>query len=102
MPVSDAKKASNAKWDAANMAYQTVKVNKTLLEEFKELCAANGDKVNTVLREAMEEYVKKGRGQSGNMILDLRAKGWSDTEITNYILWIETGEEQYKPNEVKE
>ena len=34
--VSDAKKASNAKWDSQNMAYQTVKVNKNLLKEFKE------------------------------------------------------------------
>lgn len=30
------------------------------------------------------------------MILDLRAKGWTDEEIINHILYIETGEEQYK------
>ena len=57
MTVSDAKKASNAKWDAENMAYQTVKVSKKLLEDFKAACAANGDKVNTVLRLAMQDYV---------------------------------------------
>ena len=57
MAVSDAKRASNAKWDAANMAYQTVKVNKALLEAFRAAVAANGDKVNTVLREAMEAYI---------------------------------------------
>lgn len=30
------------------------------------------------------------------LILDLRAAGWSDTEIVNHILYIETGEEKYK------
>lgn len=56
MPVSDAKKASNAAWDAANMAYQTVKVRREILDAFRAACAARGDKVNTVLREAMEAY----------------------------------------------
>lgn len=48
------------------MAYQTVKVNKNLLKEFKEACARRGDRVNTVLREAMEDYIKRdneGRGE---------------------------------------
>jgi uncharacterized protein (DUF4415 family) len=58
MPVSAAKRASNNKWDKENMAYQTVKVSKALLQEFKETVAANGDKVNTVLREAMEQYIE--------------------------------------------
>ena len=57
MPISEAKKASNAKWDADNMAYQTVKVRRGLLDDFKAACAAHGDKVNTVLREAMEGYL---------------------------------------------
>ena len=57
MATSEAKKASNAKWDAKNMAYQTVKVPKTLLAEFKAACASRGDRVNTILREAMENYV---------------------------------------------
>lgn len=35
--------------------------------------------------------------ESSRLILGLRAKGWSDTEITDFILWIETGEKQYKP-----
>lgn len=56
--VTEAKKASNARWDADNMAYQTVKVRRELLEEFKATCAERGDKVNTVLREAMERYIE--------------------------------------------
>lgn len=53
---SDAKRAANGRWDAANMAYQTVKVRRELLEDFRAACAARGDKVNTVLRRAMEAY----------------------------------------------
>ena len=61
MAVSEAKKASNAKWDSENMAYQTVKVRRQLLEEFRAACAARGDKVNTVLREAMEDYINRSQ-----------------------------------------
>ena len=57
MAVSKAQRAAADKWDAANMAYQSVKVPKTLLEQFKAACAARGNRVNTVLREAMESYV---------------------------------------------
>jgi uncharacterized protein (DUF4415 family) len=59
MSVSEAKRASNDRWDRETMAYQTVKVNKALLQEFREAVAANGDKVNTVLREAMERYIEE-------------------------------------------
>ena len=58
MVVSESKRQSNDRWDAANMAYQTVKVRRELLEEFRQTVADNGDKVNTVLREAMEEYIR--------------------------------------------
>ena len=59
MPVSEAKRASNVRWDKENMAYQTVKVSKALLQEFRETVAEQGDKVNTVLREAMENYIEE-------------------------------------------
>lgn len=35
--------------------------------------------------------------ESSRLILGLRSKGWNDTEIMNFILWIGTGEEQYSP-----
>lgn len=35
--------------------------------------------------------------ESSRLILGLRSKGWSDTEIADFILWIETGDEQYRP-----
>ncbi len=31
------------------------------------------------------------------LVLGLRAAGWSDKKINDFILYIETGEEQYKP-----
>ena len=40
--------------------------------------------------------------ESSRMILGLRSRGWSDKEITDFILWIETGEEQYKPEKKKD
>lgn len=51
--------SAQEKYDAANMAYQTIKIRRDLLEQFKSICKARGDKVNTILREAIEAYVKK-------------------------------------------
>ena len=36
-------------------------------------------------------------GERERLILGLRAKGWTDTEIADFLLWIESGDEQYKP-----
>lgn len=54
-------------------------------------------------RKTMTRQTGKGEDmESMNMkevtrlILDLRAAGWSDTEIINHILYIETGEGKYK------
>lgn len=32
------------------------------------------------------------------VILGLRAAGWDKKDINDFILWIETGDEKYKPN----
>ena len=56
---TEARKQSRKKWDEKNMAYQTVKVNKKLLEEFRKAVADRGDRVNTVLRQAMIDYIEK-------------------------------------------
>lgn len=39
--------------------------------------------------------------ESSRLILGLRSKGWSDTEIADFILWVGSGEEQYRPKEDK-
>lgn len=54
-----ARKKAADKWDSANMAYQTVKIRRELLDDFKAACAARGDKVNTVLRVSIENYVEE-------------------------------------------
>lgn len=35
--------------------------------------------------------------ENARLILGLRDKGWTDTEIMSFILWIGTGKTQYKP-----
>lgn len=35
--------------------------------------------------------------EASRVILGLRAAGWDEKSINDFILWIETGEEQYKP-----
>ena len=62
MAVSKSQTQARDKWDAENMAYQTVKVRRDLLNTFRETCKRNGDRVNTVLREAMEHYIKEHDG----------------------------------------
>lgn len=39
--------------------------------------------------------------ECSRLILGLRSKGWSDTEIADFILWVETGDEQYRPKHDK-
>ena len=35
--------------------------------------------------------------ENARLILGLRAKGWTDTEIADFLLYIASGDEQYKP-----
>jgi len=60
--VRQSQRAAADRWDEKNMAYQTIKVKRVLLDDFKAACAARGEKVNTVLREAMEDYVNDTKG----------------------------------------
>lgn len=49
---------------------------------------------------------KKAAGMNmtevARLLLGLRAAGWSEKEIKDFILYIESGEEQYKPKQKKE
>lgn len=36
--------------------------------------------------------------EASRIILGLRAAGWDERSINNFILWVESGEEQYKPS----
>ncbi len=35
--------------------------------------------------------------EATRIILGLREAGWGEKEINDFILWVETGKEQYKP-----
>ena len=37
--------------------------------------------------------------ENARLIIGLRAKGWTDTEINDLVLWVETGDVQYKPKQ---
>ena len=40
--------------------------------------------------------------EASRIILGLRAAGWEEKQINDFILWVESGEEQYKPTEKKD
>ena len=44
-----------------------------------------------------EEVKTMNMQENARLILGLRAKGWTDTEIADFLLYIESGDEQYKP-----
>ena len=37
--------------------------------------------------------------EASRIILGLRAAGWDEKSINDFILWVETGDERYKPAE---
>ena len=37
--------------------------------------------------------------EAARIIIALRAAGWDEKKINDFILYVETGEEQYKPKE---
>lgn len=37
--------------------------------------------------------------ESSRIILGLRAAGWDEKAINDFILWVEIGEDQYKPKQ---
>lgn len=36
--------------------------------------------------------------EASRIILGLRAAGWDERSINDFILWVESGKEQYKPS----
>lgn len=57
--VSDAKKAANRKWDAANMTQLKCSIKRNRAEEFKAACAEDGTTVNAVLLSAVNDYMER-------------------------------------------
>ena len=59
MPVSEKKKASNAKWDRENMATLGCRVKKEEAAAFKAHCAREGKTSNTVLKQFVLETIER-------------------------------------------
>jgi hypothetical protein len=64
MPVSEKKKASNAKWDRANMVVLSCKVRKEKADAFKAYAAQQGKTGNTLLKEYVMQCIGEDSGQS--------------------------------------
>ncbi len=62
MPVSEKKKASNAKWDSANMATVGCRLRKEQAEAFREYCKVQGVTSNTALKNYVLECLKAEHG----------------------------------------
>ena len=59
MPVSEAKKRANAKWDAANMTIVGCRVRREKAEEFKSACKDAGTTPNAVFLDAIDNFMEK-------------------------------------------
>lgn len=60
--VTAKKRASNNRWDAANMTVLGVKVKKDYADRVRACCEARGDTVNAVLRAALDQYLEQPEG----------------------------------------
>ncbi len=49
-----------------------------------------------------KEAMQMNMTEVARLLLGLRAAGWSEKEINDFVLYIESGEEQYKPKPKKE
>lgn len=63
MPISEKKKASNAKWDKENMFTLGCRVKKEEAEAFKEYAKRHGKTSNTVLKEYVYECIDRDNGE---------------------------------------
>lgn len=62
--------------------------------------------ISHIVRQINTDCMKGGltmnMQEASRIILGLRAAGWDDKSINDFILWIETGEEQYRPTKKEE
>ena len=57
--VTEAKKASNAKWDKQNMTVLGCKVKKEYADQVRAVAASRGESVHAVLKRALDEYMAR-------------------------------------------
>lgn len=59
MPVSDAKRRANSKWDSENMTVLGCKVRRAKAEKFKVACKAAGTTPSAVFIKAMDRFLEE-------------------------------------------
>ena len=64
MPISDAKKKANARWDSENMATIGCKLKKSQAEKFKDYCRQKGKTSNAVLRDYVLDCIGENDSQA--------------------------------------
>lgn len=60
--VTKAKRQANNKWDAEHMMAVGCRVRSSVAKEFRALCQENGTTANAVLKNAVQEYIKRYGG----------------------------------------
>lgn len=66
MPISEAKRRANNKWDAANMTTLGCRMRRDKAELFKAACTEAGTTVNAVFTAAMDSFLEAHpRGNGG-------------------------------------
>lgn len=63
MPLSEKKKASNAKWDAENLKRLSLAVPVSMFEFMKEHTEKTGETMNGFIKRAIVELLEKEKGQ---------------------------------------
>lgn len=58
MPISEARKRANKKWNNENLTSFTVKLNKEKTEKFRAAAAAAGTTPTTVIKQAIENFIE--------------------------------------------
>ena len=62
MPVSESRRAANAKWDNANLCRMSLAIPKELRARLDAHVAQSGETINGFIRRAIEEALKKNPG----------------------------------------
>lgn len=58
MPMTDAQRRANQKWDRANNTVLSCKLRKDEAEAFKQACREDGTTPNAVFLSALREYMQ--------------------------------------------
>lgn len=63
MPITEARKRANAKWDREHMTSVSVKMTRTMADKLSAACAKLGLTKGEVLRKAVLEVIKRAESQ---------------------------------------